>query len=283
MAFCYHCIWVAQDSIFRSFAAELGCWPGLNKRCDVYPVGYEPRKSAWIYRSPAFKSHFDTSVLACWPFASSTSVFTMAQFSHVNASFSLCQLAFGLCFGNFHWRCPVLFVLQYMFLSSYSIWSMCSQMFFSWALVRTLLGYRKQSRSSGESSLAKQKLHGWSRAHLCCRLDRCCTLYGFSVPSLLWSFFAPQTSISYDNHILSPQGLLKSSVFYSRTLVLHFSILCSFITSCCKVLASPNCVMALIHLYSFSGNIPACCSPPFLGLRLHLFCNFSWALHSGHK
>lgn len=138
---------------------------------------------------------------------------------------------------------------------------------------------------AGPSGRAPQSstLHGWSRAQLCCHLDQCCTQYCFSVPSLLWSFFGPQTSLSYVHHILFPQGLLKSFVFYFRTLVLHFSILYSFITSCCKVLASPNCVMALIHLYSFSGNIPACCSPPFLGLRLRLFCNFSRALHSGHK
>lgn len=35
-------------------------------------MSYEPRKSARIYRSPVFKSHFHTSVLACWPFTSSS-------------------------------------------------------------------------------------------------------------------------------------------------------------------------------------------------------------------
>lgn len=105
----------------------------------------------------------------------------------------------------------------------------------------------------------------------------------FSVLPFLGSFFVTLTCFRTDHAVLSPQGLLKPFVFYSRTLVLHFSVLYSFITSCCKVLASPNCIMALIHLYSFSGNIPACFSPPCLGLRLHLFFNFPWALLSGHK
>lgn len=107
------------------------------------------------------------------------------------------------------------------------------------------------------------------------------------VPWLLWAspnlsfgegFFAPQLLLRY--HQTVPTSPRPSQVLCFRMLVLHFPVLYSFITSCCKVLASPNCNMAWIHLYSFSGNIPACCSPPFLGLRLHRFCNFSWALCS---
>lgn len=149
----------------------------------------------------------------------------MSQFSHVNLPFlSLCKLAFDLYLENFHWHWPVLSALQYTFLLSYSISSVCSRCFSHghWSALSWVM---ESKAGPPERASQSSMLHGWCKAQLCCRLDRCCTWYCFSVPCLLWSFFGPQTSLSYDHHILSPQGLLKPFVFYFRTLVLHFSIL----------------------------------------------------------